>query len=448
MKTITACQIKLILFFSYLIVLAFLAWYDQPLSPEARTLLQRPESSVTESKNAYPYLIGMNFPVASDPATEGQAVVEWYRTTLLQKKKFTDFYQYPPEYEKKRSALRVKGAIPSFHDNDKSGRLLEFVAKNPQKVSDLLSDNHPLLVRYRMLLAFGQYREPLELGIWMPLPSASATLDLHRLYLLSLGQQAAGGNVGAAIQGVQQTMTFWLAIANANTSLMMKFHAFSALRSTLHLAGELAGFSGMTNENRKLLAQSVQFETSRWQSDDVLRSEAIWSERSMTTFRILAKASHNPVDWLLLAWLKPHTMANQLYSQYRHDQKIVSLSAPELADYLQKHGGNDPIQVRKFDLPFIYSPLGEAQAIKSYSLQYSGFARRVHDLEGMRRLVLLKLQISERKITPAALTTFLKTAASELCDPYSGRPMRWFPAPKSIGFVSPGIVKPVDISVL
>jgi hypothetical protein len=196
------------------------------------------------------------------------------------------------------------------------------------------------------------------------------------------------------------------------------------------------------------MAQLLQFDTSTLQSAETLRAEAIWAERTMATFRQLAKASSNLANWLLLAWLKPNTMANQLYVQYRHDAQIAGMTAPELAGYLQKHGGNDPIQVRKFDLPFIYSPLGEAQAIKSYSLQYTGYTRKLHNLEGIRRLALLKLLVSERQIAPAAMTTFLKTAGPKLCDPYSGRPMTWYPARKSIGFASPGMEKPLEMRVL
>ena len=174
MKTITARQIKLFLLFGYLIVLAFLAWYDQPLSDSANKLLQRPAKTVAESTNAYYYLIGLNFPAASEPAAEGKAVVAWYNKTVLQDRQFTDFYQYPPDFEKKRSALRVKGSVPRFHENDKNGSLLEFAENNPEKLQKLLLNNELLLSRYRTLLTYRQYQEPLELGIWMPLPGSSS----------------------------------------------------------------------------------------------------------------------------------------------------------------------------------------------------------------------------------------------------------------------------------
>lgn len=445
MKTITARQIKLFLFFNYLIVLAFLAWYDQPLSASAKKLLQRPTQTVAESTNAYYYLIGLNFPAASEPAAEGKAVVAWYNKTVLQDKQFTDFYQYPPDFEKKRSALRVKGSVPRFHENDKNGSLLEFVANNPQKLQELLRNNELLLSRYRTLLTFRQYQEPLELGIWMPLPGSSASLDLHRLYLLSLGQQAHKGNLAAAVQGVQQTTEFWQAMANADTSLLMKFNAFSALRSTLYLAAELAGAPSITPDLRHTLAQVLQFDTGRLQTADTLRAEAIWAERTMATFRRLARTSSNPTNWLLLAWLKPNTMANQLYGQYLHDNQLAKLSASALVEYMQKHGGIDPIQVRKFDLPFIYSPLGEAQAIKSYALQYTGYARKVHDLEGIRRLSLLKLQAHEHGITASSVPEYLANTGADLANPYTAKPMEWYPDRKSIGFMSPGIEKPVEL---
>lgn len=447
MRTVTAGQIKWLLFVGYCLVLALLAWYDQPLSSDARTLLQRPERSVAASKNAYPYLIGINFPATSDPAMEGQAVVDWYRTTLLQENRFTDFYQYPPEYEKKRSALRVKGPFPSFHDNDKSGRLLEFVAKNPQKLSALLRDNELLLARYRRLLTFRQYHETLELGIWMPLPSTSATLDLHRLYLLNLGQQAHNGNSDAAVQGVKHAMAFWLSMANADTSLLMKFHAFSALHSTMYLVAELAGNPGITLKNRQELAQTLQFDMHRLQTASFLQSEMIFTERTMATFRMLAGASHNPVDWLLLAWLKPNTMANMIYTQYVHDQQVASLTAPALADYLKKQSGASPIQVRKLDLTFVYNPLGEAQGIKSYNLQYGGYARRVHNLEGIRRLAQLTLKAAEQRVTPETMQAFLATAGPDFNNPYTGVPMSWDADKKSIWFASPGSEKPVEMRV-
>lgn len=445
MKTITACQIKLFLLFSYFLVLAFLAGYDQPLFASAHKLLQRPTKTVAESTNAYYYLIGLNFPSASEPAAEGRAVVGWYRTTLLKEKQFADFYQYPPEYEKKRSVLRVKGSVPRFYEDDKHSGMLEFAADNPQKLQELLRNNELLLSRYCSLLTYRQYHEPLELGIWMPLPGSSASLELHRLYLLSLGQQAHQGNLAAAVNGVQQTMEFWLAMASADTSLMMKFQAFSALRNNLYLAAELAGHPGIRPEQRQVLAKVLQFDTGKLHAVDVLRSEAIWAERTTATFRMLAKNSCNPVDWLLLAWLKPNTMMNQLYAQYMHDNQLAKLSAPALVEYMQKHGGIDPIQVRKFDLSFIYSPLGEAQAVKSYALQYSGYARKVHDLEGIRRLCLLKLQAHEHGITASSVPEYLAHTGADLANPYTGKPMVWYPDRKSIGFMSHGMEKLVEL---
>ena len=445
MKTITARQIKLFLLFSYLIVLAFLAGYDQPLSAAAQKLLQRPTKTVAESTNAYYYLIGLNFPAASEPAADGKAVVAWYNKTVLQDKQFTDFYQYPPDFEKKRSALRVKGSVPRFYEDDKNSGMLEFAASNPQNMQEPLRNNELLLSRYRTLLTFRQYQEPLELGIWMPLPGSTTTLELHRLYLLSLGQQAYKGNLTAAVQGVQQTMEFWQAMATADTSLLMKFNAFSALRSTLYLAAELAGAPSIAPDLRHTLAQVLQFDTSILQAAETLRAETIWAERTMATFRLLAKTSSNPTNWLLLAWLKPNTMANQLYGQYHHDAQISGMTAPELTDCLQKHGGNDPIHVRKFDLPFIYNPLGEAQAIKSYALQYTGYARRLHDLEGIRRLALVKLMVSKKRVTPTSTPAFLAAAGPKLSNPYTGEPMTWNYQRRTVGFTSPGTDKPVEM---
>lgn len=445
MKTITARQIKLFLLFSYLIVLAFLAGYDQPLSAAAQKLLQRPTKTVAESTNAYYYLIGLNFPAASEPAADGKAVVAWYNKTVLQDKQFTDFYQYPPDFEKKRSALRVKGSVPRFYEDDKNSGMLEFAASNPQNMKELLRHNELLLSRYQTLLTYRQYHEPLELGIWMPLPGSSASLELHRLYLLSLGQQAHQGNLAAAIKGVQQTMEFWQAMSSADTSLIMKFQAFSALRSILYLAAELASHPDIRPEQRQVLAKVFQFNTGKLHAVGVLQSEAIWAERTMATFRMLAKKSRNPVDWLLLAWLKPNTMMNQLHAQYMHDNQLAKLSAPALVEYMQKHGGIDPIQVRKFDLPFIYSPLGEAQAIKSYALQYTGYARRLHDLEGIRRLALVKLMASKKRVTPTSTPAFLAAAGPKLSNPYTGEHMMWNYQRRTVGFTSPGTDKPVEM---
>lgn len=447
MKTITARKIKLFLFFGYLIVLAFLAWYDQPLSAGARALLQRPAGVVAEQDNAYYYLVGLNFPAASEPAAEGKAVVAWYNKTVLQDKLFSDFYQYPPDFEKKRSALRVKGSVPRFHENDKNDSLLEFAANNPQRLQELLRHNELLLSRYRTLLTYRQYHEPLELGIWMPLPGSSATLDLHRLYLLSLGQHVQQGNIAAAVNGVKMATEFWLAMANANTSLIMKFNTLSALRSSLYLAAELASHPSIRPEQRQTLAQVLQFDTDNLQAAELLQSETIWAGRTTTTFRMLAGNSRNPVNWLLLAWLKPNTMKNELYAKYLHDSQLAKLSAPALVDHLQKHGEKDLIQVRKLGLPFIYSPLGEAQAVKSYALQYSSYARRVHDLEGIRRLALLALQAHGQGLASWSAQEFLSNTGAELVNPYTGNPMIWYPERKSIGFMPPGIDKTVEIKL-
>jgi hypothetical protein len=68
-----------------------------------------------------------------------------------------------------------------------------------------------------------------------------------------------------------------------------------------------------------------------------------------------------------------------------------------------------------------------------------------HNLEGLRRLALLKVMSFAERIPPDRMQQFLEAHTAELGNPYTGRAMTWNPKAGSISFQDVSGKKTVEI---
>lgn len=78
-------------------------------------------------------------------------------------------------------------------------------------------------------------------------------------------------------------------------------------------------------------------------------------------------------------------------------------------------------------------------------VDYSKYIERSHNLEGLRRLALLKVLSHRQRVLPEWMQRFLDAHAKDLGNPYTDGPMNWDPKKGSIYFMDVFGKKPVEI---
>jgi hypothetical protein len=72
----------------------------------------------------------------------------------------------------------------------------------------------------------------------------------------------------------------------------------------------------------------------------------------------------------------------------------------------------------------LYNPTGEILALISIP-HLSAYIETGHNMEGLRRLALLKVLAHAEGLPPQRMQAFLDAHAADLGDPYTSKPMKW-----------------------
>jgi hypothetical protein len=114
------------------------------------------------------------------------------------------------------------------------------------------------------------------------------------------------------------------------------------------------------------------------------------------------------------------------------------MNARELAIEVKKRSDNNE-GLRRIGVPLLYNPLGEIAAAKiqaQFSVAAPVYIRTGYDLEGLRRLLLLKVLSYRESIPKEGMQDFLDAHKAQLGNPYTGASMIWDPKSGYIFFTN------------
>jgi len=81
----------------------------------------------------------------------------------------------------------------------------------------------------------------------------------------------------------------------------------------------------------------------------------------------------------------------------------------------------------------VYNPIGKF-IIDDALPAFYGYTNRGHNLDGLVRLVALKLLVKEKAVPDPQVEQLLGTAGTRYADPYTNGPMQWDGKKRSIYF--------------
>jgi hypothetical protein len=412
----------------YAVLLAGLALYDERLDPDVAKFLDVPAVTIPDTENAYFAMLGFEAPPGADIMAAGQ---QKYRTMIedaaRKQKSQNKNAQTPGKPDENKLAFKGK-ELPKE-------KLFSF-AVSPGKLDQLVSDNTELLERYRSLKQYTGLAEPSGDGyaFEMPFPMLSAVRNCQTLFIMQQLGKTAEGEIAAPLEAIIEDIAYWRGVQRQSRLLITRMVAIAMQKTGYTALSEIVGnvrISDADSERiRKCLTPQSQAEQDL---TPVFRQEAI-------SMRDMYRTLYGSYDSLakrtaVRLFIKENATLNKGVREYMKTSRI-SLLPPE--EFYRSYFTDDALkknaQQSTIGLKVVYNFGGELLSTIAVPSFNSSFGR-VHELEALRRMVLLRMLIRERKIDEAGMPEFLKGIGREYANPFTGEPMQWDIKSKSI-FVS------------
>lgn len=393
-------------------------WSDQPPSPAALRLAAIHDSrpAVADEDNGYIYLFGFDAPLDEDPRAVGAQRLAWLQSA--------DNAPFARAADPQTTRLEYESTDPTAQQlvrlcGTDTRACAEAFADNDAAFASWMSSHPWLLERYRELIAYGGWREPV-LGGTQPAPNFGAALRGHFLLMLEAERLADDNDIDAVRELLASDARFWRMVLASSDTLLTKMIATGALRS--HFAwGNLVMRS--LPEGR---TDAIPAEWRAPMTDDelslrrTLAGEHVFIGGSLReTMRAARSASLGTRVHALFfrATFQPQDTLNRQSVYWT--AMIDTLDAPLLGFAQVADNASRLARAAAASPPLSLYNLSGVATFATPDM--ASYARRVKDLEGMRRaaLALATLRAEQPPDFAAAL------AFSTLRNPYDDRPLRW-----------------------
>jgi hypothetical protein len=414
----------------YVVLLAF-NWRDRPPSLSAVRLTDASlaQPAVADADNAYVYMMGFAVARDQDPRSAGAVRAAWAGDFVRGATTSTDPLRPAIDIEQSRAPAVRELAQVCVTASELCAGSLETDRSILQR---WLNDEQWLVARYEALLAHASWREPTPFDLRIPFPSYSIVLDAQRVFHVRAWTLAQNGDADAVRDMLSRDIRFWRMTLRSADVLITKMMAVAALRHHFEF-GNLA--------LRRLPAQVMRRAVpSEWLTEISLAERSMlrcfageWKYLDKVVHdakrgdeRALALDEGSPAARRML-WRALNPLLQAQDSSNDTAERFVMLATsldvpytefvPALAK-LRERMRSDPPSAQ---LP-AYNTLG---VLLEYNapVDYTAYAVRVADVEGIRRAALLTTLLRADRATESEIGAHI--AASDIRDPYSAKPFSW-----------------------
>jgi hypothetical protein len=419
----------------YVVVIG-INWNDQPASEASIHLekLGRDGATLPDKDNAYVYVLGFTVAPDEDPGVWGTRRLAWTEQVLVQPSSaaVTGFPGEDHDFTSLRSAAvqELSGACRKV-----DAKCLGALERGDADVAAWLAAEGWLLVRYKTLLAHKGWRETVPWDARVPLPKYSGVLEGQKLLLAEAWALAGQGNAAGVSMLLEADVRFWRHTLAAADNLISKMIAATALQR--HFAWS------------NLVLRRLPPAAARQAIPELWSAPISESERSMLgslagewaffdhAIRHAMEDGVHPLDMSSdeastakrVFWRVTQPMLKVQDTSNRYADLLISVSEtlqvpfdryPQAIE--RARAASDEVARGAFPPSRIYNFLGDI-LLGIANPDFTSYAARVADLEGIRRSTLLAIELRSRGIASAQAPR--KLAEASLRDPYSGKPFGW-----------------------
>jgi len=428
-------RVAIVLVLFYAALFSWIVLYDEKPDPLVSKALATPLPDIFQPDNAWLAFLGFISPEGGPPFIKEEEMLRTIKAAML---KGDEKALFEGEFAKQNKVrLSFQGELPEIYAKKDNG-LWEYVAQHKNEVNQLLRDNKELLERYGKLYSFDHYVEPMEFGLYAPVPSFSPIVKIQKLKLMQMARVAQQGNLHDALIAVQKDAEFWRFIARDSKTLIAKLFSMSMLSMDIKFVAELGAHCHLTvNEWQAVQAILKPFDQGEASLKTTLYGEACSYMHGIEA--IFRSANKDPFMVSLL--LKPNTTRSRMYSSLEKDIDLSEMTPQKFAsEVAREKPANHPIT----DFSFIYNPVGEILASIAKP-NTSAYIEKGHNLEGLRRLAMLKVLANMENIAPENMQQFLDAHKGGYGNPYTGAPMNWDGQKRRIDFIQLRDEKSVEV---
>ena len=417
------------------IILFVINLKDQPPSvPAAKiTQLYQTRNIVIDENNAYVFILGISSPPDMSPMQVGRERNEWIRLLLADPSIDTDSdpLAVDHDYRVKRDEY-VAGLSIACSIFDIS--CVTALETSHNTILNWLASEQWLFDRYKSLIAFSEYFEPTPYDVRAPLPSYSIVLDGQKLLFLQSWILAEQGDVAQVRTLLDQDLIFWRMVLGNSDSLISKMIATAAISRHFKMANLV-----IRNTPKSLTHEAVP---PSWRNpiDAYERSmqrcyvgEWIFADNSVKN-NIKNDLNLLPPDyesgdyslWSSMLWILMEPLWQPQESLNIHADMLLKLSkhfdiAYDRVDEALEEVGNIDNKLSQ-SFPRAYNLTGDLLFVQEY-MNFAQYAVRVTDLEGLRRIAVLSVDLRASGINANAVAVNLEQATSK--NPYNNDPFEW-----------------------
>jgi hypothetical protein len=408
--------------------------HDEALLAEAAAALQEPPAaSIAPADNLFFNLLGFSSSEGSDQNLEGQRIFGLYQQAAAKPHTEAELYDVYKlagvktlEFVGNRQQLCSLGVDPGPY------RCIAAVAANRAAWEKALGDNDSLLKRYRQLPEQVRYRNlfpPDQLG---PAQRWSNPAAAKRLLLASWALSVDRGELDPVIAEAVKDTAFWRAFLGLqNLTLVDKMMAVAMVRSDLLFIGELLHSRPLSPQQYeavgKVLAPLDTGEKSMKPAFDAEFRFAVTTLKQYVSRSALRDRMHSGaplgerlLDVLTYVAYQPNATANRIY---RGDHPAAWMGEYSCNELRSDSRAADAITKLSFR-DYLYNPSGNILAVIGIP-SFTGYVGRICDLEGLRRVVALQLNLHDNAVPESQIPAYLEKAGAGYADPYTLKPMQW-----------------------
>ena len=426
-----------------LALLVLASWFlipdEDPRSEVVQILNARP--TVPPQQNAYYAMWGLKADPSLDPHVVGKQIIETLKQARAQHRKISDadlqkFWGAPQ--------LKLDSADQDFCKTDMPECLPQIRAARARiESSERRLD--PYLKRYYALRDYPGFEEFPPGSLDAPILEYSGLVALSGLIDARIALDMADQTKQkAALENLAAELRLWRAIGRNADSLITKMVVAKVLGRKLRLASDLLTeapeiavkypelLSGIT---RPLVANEINLDRAlvdefRLASGMLLSLEG---EIDAVPYRV-----GNAFGKLItIGGFRSNATVNLQFMKNKELRGFYDRSAAEIVENESAFMAD----WSRFSLLspsiYFYNPIGKVLVYVSPP-DYGTYVYRMHDLDAFSRLLELQRQLSVVQLSADKVADFVQQANASLRDPYTGKPMRWNAAARTLSMQGHG----------
>jgi hypothetical protein len=395
--------------------------FDEDLRPEVKAYLEAQAPLVPDERNGYFQMVGLAADTVAPHAAGRRYLAEV--TEAQQKSLAGRNVDWP----------RMKALpLPQLRDEtdfctlDFGRPCLANVRAAEPAARKLLAEGDWLLARYRAMLEYPEYAEAQDLKLFTtPMPSFLPLLTGQKLFHAQAVLRLREGRAVQVAYDLERSLAFSRKMLAGSQTVIGKMIAVAHARRAALFASEILPVVAKADPSilSRLAGALAPLSSAERSLAEPFRAD-------FAVFGSVVRLCDPQVAWCY--FLQPNATVNRHYRVFQKPLMAMDAAPADQFDKLRAE-----LQAAGESFPWwsiLYNPHGKWLLRGLSESAHWDYVARMHDLDGVFRIVALQALIAAKRVPAAKVPEFLAQGAKRYGDPYSGQAMGWDDSRRQLWF--------------